>query len=217
MIARLLTAAAVAAATLGLATAAPAVLPAAAADGCAPGRPPLDADSTPVDNGDMLWVSRDGVVGVTSPGGTGSVRVPNAGPQPLRALMFDAENNGQWQLIVSNGRVAHLFAVTGCEIAPVIGPDGKPFLFDLQNLRGNGTGVGCIDFGDGRVLVGLQALPQRNRWVVHRTEIDVDGTAATIGRSDTVTADSDQDPAVTSAQTITCGQRTMNQDGVRQP
>lgn len=56
-------------------------------------------------------------------------------------------------------------------------------LFDRQNLRGNGTGVGCADFGDGRRLAGMQALPQGAGWFICRTEINVDGTTATINRS----------------------------------
>jgi len=47
--------------------------------------------------------------------------------------------------------------------------------------------------------------------------IDLNGTVATIGPSDTVTATSAQDPAVTSAQTISCGNLTIGQDGVQQP
>ena len=90
-------------------------------------------------------------------------------------------------------------------------------MFDLENLRGHGTGVGCSDLGDGRRLVGLQALQDGAQWVVHRTEIDLDGNRAGIGRSDTVTADSAQDPAVTSAQTISCGDVTITGDGVEQP
>ena len=52
---------------------------------------------------------------------------------------------------------------------------------------------------------------------MRRTEIDLNATVATIGRSDTVTATSAQDPAVTSAQTISCGDLTISKDGVQQP
>jgi hypothetical protein len=190
---------------------------AGAVGGCAPVRPPLDAASTPLANGDMLWISANGTIGITTPGGTGTVEIANAGPLPLQALVIDAQQDGQRQLIVSNGRVAHLFFITACDITPIIGPDGQPFLFDMQNLRGNGTGVGCVDFGDGRRLAGLQALPQGSGWEVRRTEISLNGTNATIGTSDTVTAASAQSPSVTEAQTISCGDRTISQDGVHQP
>lgn len=204
--------------------------------GCSPGGPPAGAASRPFDGG-IVWVSPAassdsssglvprpalspdgaGLVGVTTAEGTGSVQVPSASPMPLQALVIDAEGNGDRQLIVSNGRVAHLYVLPGCQIATAVDAQGEPFLFDLENLRGNGTGIGCSDLGDGRHLVGLQALPDADGYVVRRTEIDLAGTTATIGRSDTVTGASQQDPAVASALTISCGELTMNQDGVQQP
>ena len=86
--------------------------------------------------------------------------------------------------------------------------EGAPFVFDLQSLRDHGTG---------RRLVGLQALQTDGQSTVRRTEIDLNAMVATIGESDTVTATSAQDPAVTSAQTISCGDLTIGQDGVQQP
>jgi hypothetical protein len=204
-------------AALGLAVV-PAVRPAAAsADVCSQTRPPLDAASKEVGHGDMLWISRTGAVGVTIPAGTGVVQVSNAGPLPLQALLIDAQQNGQRQLIVSNGRGAHAYLVSGCDITPVVDQQGEPFVFDQENLRGTGTGIGCADVGDGRHLVGLQALPGPTGWTVRRTQIDFDGATAKLGRSDTVAAASAQDPAVTEAQTISCGDQTITKDGVQQP
>ncbi len=190
--------------------------PAAQADPCSPGPPPAGVNARPFDGG-TLWVSRTGMVGVSTAAGTGSVQVPSASPIGLQALVIDAQGDGQRQLIVSDGRVAHLYVLTGCQITPAVDPQGQPFLFDLENLRGNGTGIGCSDLGDGRHLVGLQALPDGTGYTVRRTEIDLDGSTATIGGSDTVTGTSQQDPAVASALTISCGEQTMTQDGVRQP
>lgn len=167
--------------------------------------------------GGTVWISPDGLVGVSTAAGNGRVRVPSASPMPLQAIVVDAQANGQQQLIVSDGRVAHLFALTGCTISTVYDGQGQPFEFDLQNLRGNGTGVGCSDLGDGPHLVGLQALPDGAGYTVRRTEIDLDGTTATIGRSDTVPGTSQQDPVVAWAMTISCGDQTMTQDGVQQP
>jgi hypothetical protein len=219
------------------------VLPVArswAATGCAPGGtlPPagvaqrqvgdLDWDGGP----DTLWVGqfRDGsgrtnrVVGVTTASGANSdVQVLSASPMPLSALAIDAQRDGQHQIIVSDGRSAHLYVYRDCRIQSVLDNQGAPFLFDLQNLRDHGTGVGCSDLGPfsmGRHLVGLQARenpPDTGQWTVHRTEIDLNGTLATIGQSDTVTASSAQDPAVTSAETISCGDLTISKDGVQQP
>ncbi|PQM44171.1 hypothetical protein C1Y40_05671 [Mycobacterium talmoniae] len=52
---------------------------------------------------------------------------------------------------------------------------------------------------------------------MRRTAIDLDGTTARVGRSDTVTADSAQDPVVASARTISCGDLSIDQDGVHEP
>jgi hypothetical protein len=65
-----------------------------------------------------------------------------------------------------------------------------PFLFDMGHRAGNG------------------------RLTVRRNEIDLNGATATIGRSDTVTATSDRDPAWTTAHTIICGDLTIAGDGL---
>lgn len=214
----------------GLLTAAPA----SADAGCAPGGTPppfgtvqrqvedLDGDGLP----DALWIGivrgSDGatnrLVGVsTASGAHTDVQVVSASPIPLTALAIDAENNGQHQIIVSDHRGAYPYVFAGCEIRTVVDDQGARFVFDLENRRDRGTGVGCSDLGDGRRLVGLQALPDGDQWTVRRTAVDLNGTLATIGRSDTVTAASAQDPVVTSAQTISCGDVTIDQDGVQQP
>ncbi|BBZ37374.1 hypothetical protein [Mycobacterium conspicuum] len=200
-----------------------------AGPGCAPGGAPPPAGAAHrqvanLDGGDgpsTLWVGggANRVVGVTTAGGGNSdVQISSTSPIPLAALAIDAQDNGGNQIIVSDGRSARLYTFADCRLQAVVDAHyGRPFLFDLQNLRGNGTGVGCSDLGDGRHLVGLQAVGNGGQWTVRRTEIDVNGTVATTGRSDTVTATSAQDPAVTSAQTISCGDLTISQDGVQQP
>ncbi len=217
------------------------VAPAArAAAGCPPGGTPPPAVAAQrqvanLDGGDgpsTLWVgqSPDGppsqghvsrIVGVTTASGANSdVRILSASPIPLTALAIDAQDDGGNQIIVSDGRSARLYTFAECRLQAVVDREAAPFVFDLQNLRDHGTGVGCSDLGPpaaGRRLVGLQALQTNGQWTVRRTEIDVNGTLATIGRSDTVTATSAQDPAVTSAQTISCGDLTISKDGVQQP
>jgi hypothetical protein len=182
----------------------------------------LDGDGLP----DALWIGDvrggDGTihrfVGVSTAGGANSeVEIASASPQPLRALAVDAQRDGNHQIIVSTGRSAHLYEFAGCQLRTVVDTGGAPFVFDLQNLRGHGTGVGCADLGDGPHLVGLQALAQDDRWTIRRTEIDLNGTVATIGRSDTITAGSASDPAVRAAQTITCDGLSIDQDGVEEP
>jgi hypothetical protein len=206
-----------------------------AAAGCPPGgTPPLAGAAqrqvANLDGGDgpsTLWAGqfRDGdghisrVVGVSTASGANSdVQISSASPMPLTALAIDAQNDGGNQIIVSDGRSARLYTFAECRLQAVVDREGAPFVFDLQNLRDHGTGVGCSDLGNGRRLVGLQALQTNTeQWTVRRTEIDLNGTLATIGQSDTVTATSAQDPAVTSAQTISCGDLTIGRDGVQQP
>lgn len=181
------------------------VVPAQADPMCNSGGPP-DGAATRDFGGGTVWVSPNGLVGVTTTEGTGSLRVNSASPMPIQALVVDAANDGQRQLIVSDGRAAYLYLVQGCRIEPVFDGQGNPFVFDLQNLRGNGTGVGCEDLGDGRHLVALQALGPD----VRRTQINIFDNNATPGRSDTV-------PGTASATAITCGDLTMAKDGVQQP
>lgn len=208
-----------------------------ATTGCAPGGAPPPAGAAQRKVGDLdwdgqqdtLWVGqfRDGsgrtarVVGITTASGANSdVEVPSASPIPLTALAIDAQQDGQHQVIVSDGRGAHLYVFADCRLQTVSDNQGAPFLFDLQDLRGNGTGIGCSNLGPpmpGRHLVGLRASNEDGQWTVRRTEIDLNGTLATIGKSDTLTATSAQDPAVLSAQTISCGDLTISKDGVRQP
>jgi hypothetical protein len=213
--------------------------PSSASPGCPPGgtAPPADAARRQVgdlssDGGpDTLWVGKfrsgaasgrtDRVVGVTTASGANSeVAISSASPIPLSALAVDAQQDGQHQIIVSDGRSARLYTFANCRIQTVSDNQGAPFVFDLENLRDHGTGVGCSDLGPpsvGRHLVGLQASNNAGLWTVHRTEVNVNGTLATVGQSDMVTATSPQDPAVTSAQTISCGDLTIGKDGVQQP
>lgn len=204
-----------------------------AAPDCAPGGAPppsgaiqrtigdLDWDGRP----DTLWLGQfrdssgrtDRVVGVTTASGANSAApVVTASPIPLSALAIDAQRDGQHQVIVSDGRGAHLYVFADCRLQAAVDNQGAAFQFDLQNLREKGTGIGCSDLGNGRRLVGLQAVEDGGQWSVRRTEIDMNGTLATIGRSDVVPATSAQDPAVVSAQTISCGNLTIGQDGVQQ-
>ena len=206
-----------------------------AAPGCASGGTPppagaaerqvgdLDGDGLP----DTLWIGMfpgaDGamkrVVGVSTASGADSdVQITTASPMPLAALAVDAQQDGGNQIIVSDGRGARLYTFANCRLQAIIdGHYGRPFLFDLQNLRDQGTGVGCSDLGDGRHLVTLQAVQNNGQWTVRRTQVNINGTSASTGQSDTVAAFSADDAAVTSAETISCGDLTIGKDGVQQP
>ncbi|MGE2816112.1 hypothetical protein ACQI5H_13365 [Mycobacterium heidelbergense] len=208
-----------AAASFGIAGAPPATADAQ----CGPGGPPPGAASKDVSDAygqpATLWIT-DTIVGIATARGYGEAQIHSPSPLQRSALLIDAQQDGNHQIIVDTGREAILYAVSGCAITPVVDQRGEPFRFDRGHRSGNGDGIGCSDLGDGRRLVGLLQLldDQHNPLLtVRRTEIDLDGATATIGRSDTVTATSVQDPAWSTAGGISCGDLTMQLDGVEAP
>lgn len=168
----------------------------------------------------VLPAARSFAAAGCTPGGTPAP--PGAGMRQIGDLDGDGgpDTLSVAQFRGGNGRSARLYTFTECGLQTVVDSQGAPFVFDRQNLRDHGTGVGCSDLGtpsSGRHLVGLQALENNSQWTVRCTEIDLNGTLATIGQSDTVTASSAQDPVVTSAETISCGELIIGKDGVQQP
>lgn len=160
-----------------------------------------------------LWITNS-TIGISTSDGYGQAVIRSASPLPRSALLVDAQQDGTHQIIVDTGREALLYSVTGCSITPVVDEHGDAFQFDLGHRRGLGDGVGCSDLGDGRRLVQLLQLPGRPPWEVRRTAVDLIGPTATLGRSDTVTATSEHDPAWTTASEISCGDLTIARDGV---
>ena len=215
---------AVAVVALGVAIA----LPAIADTGCRPGAPPPGAASKDVSDiygqPATLWLTNL-IVGIATAQGYGEAAIHSASPIERRALLIDAQQDSNHQIIVDAGREAHLYTVSGCTITPVIDEAGAcrslahcqagmPFLFDMGHRAGNGDGIGCSDLGDGRHLVELLPKNDNGQRTVRRTEIELNGATATIGQSDTVTATSDQDRAWTTAHTISCGDLTIARDGL---
>lgn len=166
-----------------------------------------------------LWLS-DTKVGIQTPQGYSAAAIESPSPLQRSALMIDAQQDGKYQVIVDTGREAILYVVSGCTIAPAVDEQGLSFRFDIGHRRAVGDGIGCSDLGDGRHLVQLlQLRDDRDNplMAVRRTEVDLDGPLATIGRSDTVTATSEQDSAWTTAAAISCGDLTMERDGIAAP
>jgi hypothetical protein len=153
-----------------------------------------------------LWISSDDYAGITTAQGTGSVQVHTASPIVQQALLIDAQQDGNHQILVDTGRETNLYAASGCSVTPVVDGQGKPFVFDEGHRRGNGDGVGCGDLGNGPHLVGFLNLVDQPG-MMRRTEIDLDGAAATIGASDVVPTSTD----------ISCGGLTMRRDGLAAP
>lgn len=197
--------------------------PAIADAGCGPGGPPPGAASEDVGavygQPATLWLT-DTAVGIDTAQGYGEAQIQSASPLQRSALLIDAQQDGNHQLIVDTGREAILYAVSGCTITPVVDRQGVSFRFDLGHRRGNGDAIGCSDLGDGRRLVGLLQMRDDNDnplMAVRRTEVELNGATATIGRSDTVPVSSEHDPAWTTAGAISCGNLTMQRNGVRAP
>lgn len=94
--------------------------------------------------------------------------------------------------------------MSGCVIAPIADEQGQPFILDEGHRHGNGDGVGCGDLGNGPRLVGFLNLSEQPK-MMRRTEINLDGTTATIGHSDVVPRTTD----------LSCGGLTMQKDGLR--
>jgi hypothetical protein len=195
---------AVATTALGVVIAPPAIADA----GCGPGGPPPGAASEDVSDvygqPATLWLTNQ-IVGITTAQGYGEAAIHSPSPLQRRALLINAQQDGNHQIIVDTGREALLYAVSGCTITEVIDQQGAVFLFDIGHRRGTGDSVGCSDLGDGPHLVGMLVLPDGRTWRL--TEIDLNGATATIGRSDTVPALSD----------LSCGGLTMERDGLWAP
>jgi hypothetical protein len=185
---------------------------------CTPGGPPSDAVGERVEvdgHAETLWLTF-AAVGISTPQGYGQAAVRSPSPLPRQALLIDARGDGNHQIIVSTGREALLYNVSGCAITAVTGSDGNAFAFDLGHRRGTGDGIGCSDLGDGRQLVGLLRQQDGERLTVRRTEAAVTGDTAVTGRSDVVVASSRDDPVWTTAADITCANLSIDRDGVRQ-
>lgn len=172
---------------------------------------------------DTAWIAAgDGqtIVGISTAAGGGSqIPYESASPIPRSLLVANVDEQGPVEIIVSDGRGASLFAFSDCAVQPVENDQGETYQFDLQNLRGFGTGVGCISTDDGRRLVGLQTDERSATEVAWTsTVIDLDGLRATNGsmRSGTYELPAEQAKADLLTE-ISCGDLTMADDGIFEP
>jgi hypothetical protein len=154
-------------------------------------------------------------MGVATAAGGGDTALSALPGAQVSLLVADADGRPPVELFTSDGDTAELWAFTGCDLQPVIGPDGAPFQFDL-GTRGNGTGVGCVEIGGRPELVGLNVTDDDGTTVSwRRTIIELDGLDATIGPSDSGTfvrpADAD---GIALLHTVTCHDATFDTDGI---
>lgn len=174
----------------------------------------VDGDGRP----DTGWLSSDGTTfGITTASGaTFSVPIELAGGGPRRVLVENTDAHGTIAALASDGRTVELLVVTNCGLLPTTNAQGAHYEFDL-GLRGTGTGVGCsqITGTPGRSLVGLNvhrnAAGQPDS--VQRTQIILDGSSARNGATDIIPT-TNNPTAAQSGNTISCGDLTINHDGV---
>jgi hypothetical protein len=104
----------------------------------------------------VFYSATRGEFGITTASGaTVTTRDPLAGP--ARHTGWAARiAGGAAVLVTADGRGAALFALQrdgGCRLGAVQNADGAQYLFDQEELRGQGTGVGCLR-EDGALQLG---------------------------------------------------------------
>jgi hypothetical protein len=169
--------------------------------------------------GDSMWLSDTRRLGIqTAAGGRTEVQLESGSPIAMRVLVVDADLPPPVELFVSDGRSVQLWAFEGCALRPVLDEAGAPYLFDLQRLRGNGTGVGCVGT-DERRLVGLDLVEDDGttvRW--ERTTIELDGLVADEGETESGTfTHPEDDQQIGLLTTVSCGDRTLAESGLTEP
>ena len=157
----------------------------------------------------------------TASGATFSTPFSSASPIAASALAFEPDGELPAYALISDGRLGSLWLLADCSVTAVTNPQGDLYTFDLGGFTGFGTGVGCVDLdADGRRdLVGLLAEsvdPSTTR--IERTIVRLDGDHASNGTSDELTARSPADDAeIESARSVTCGDLTLDGNGVHEP
>jgi hypothetical protein len=186
----------------------------AAAPAGATTAPTIDVDGDGED--DTMWMSgaspSDGArtFGITTASGaTFSTPFNSASPIAASALAFEPDERLPAYVLISDGRIGSLWVVADCAISQVTNPQGEQYTFDLGGFTGYGT----------RDLVGLLAEsddPSTTR--ITRTIIELDGASASNGASDEITAHSPADDTeIESARTVSCGDLTLDGNGVHEP
>ncbi len=197
------------------------------------GTPPAGSAQAPIPDvdgdgrTDVGWVSPPDAssgtttIGIqTAAGGGATMPFESASPVEPSILVVDVDANSPVEILLSDGRGARLAAFVDCAIQPVRNPEGEPYAFDLHDLRGTGSGIGCRGEGADRRLVGLDHEPAAADGSVAwtSTDIDLDGLRAENGttRSGTFHPPADA-AAIELLSQISCGDLTMVDDGIHGP
>lgn len=185
--------------------------------------PVIDVDGD--GRADEAWIleADDATVTVgitTAAGGVTSIPFESGSPVTRAVFVADADEQPPTELFLYDGRTAQLHAVVDCEIVPITNPEGETYTFSL-GFGEVGTGVGCVDTDEGRRLVGLDVTGRDDEastvdW--SRTIVELDGTTAANGATETGTFTfPDDDAAIELLHRVTCGDLTLDQDGVALP
>lgn len=168
--------------------------------------PDIDGDGLP----DSQWYAesspfRYGIT--TASGATFSVADGLAGPGQHSGWSARL-SSGVVVTVLDDSRGATLHTIVGCEFVTPLDVTGSAYTFDMHDLRGHGTGVGCRPGASGPELNGFQALERSDgTFDVTATQITVsaDGRTARNGPRSESTGLSMDDPIVAEAQTSSCG------------
>ena len=154
----------------------------------------------------------------TASGATFGTEWYSASPVGRSALAARPTPTGQVVVLGDDGRLVELFTVLRCSVRPVTDAQGQQYQFGHEFDVG-GTGVGCLGPGNRAGLTGLDAREvQGDHVTVRRTFVEVTGTRARNGSSDSLAATLPRDRRlVDSAHDVTCGDLTLAADGVAGP
>jgi len=179
----------------------------------------VDGDGVP----DRAWLTggADRALGITTASGaTFSVPVDSASPVPAAAVVEVVQADRVPIALVDVGREAKVFAVLGCALVAPTNAQGEPYTFD-RGFAGQGTGVGCTRDGGALRLAGLDAVAADDgTFTVTRTFVDLvdGGRLARNGAPEQVATGAGADePVVTTAQDVTCGDLLTGRDGPTEP
>ncbi|PWD51565.1 hypothetical protein C8046_13860 [Serinibacter arcticus] len=181
----------------------------------------VDGDGRP----DSAWITAgaDRAIGVTTASGaTFSAPISSASPIPASAVVGSVATTDAGDapvVLVDLGREAQVFALTGCAVTQTVDDAGQPYVFD-RGFGGQGTGVGCSDVDGAPRLAGLLAEETSDGWTVTRTLIDLSDGARLAGNGSVevvATAAAADDPVVTTAQEVSCGDQVAGAGGLTEP
>ena len=194
--------------------------------GCPPGggAPPAGADVVTVidvdgdGRPDQAWLSGGDTraFGITTASGaTFSTTIESASPVPASAIVNRVQADEIPIALVDLGREALVYSLAGCAVTPVANAQGQPYTFD-RGFAGEGTGVGCTQSEGALRLAGLNAVAADDQTsTVTRTfvDLDADGRKATNAEPEQVATDAAaDDPVVTTAQEVSCGDLVAGTD-----